>query len=68
MVIERTVSNFSAYVPVLLGCVASGTTLHETEQLLREAIVLHLQGLEADGLPVPQPSSVVDYVELPVGS
>ena len=64
IVIEKAESNFSAYVPDLLGCVAAGQTVEETETLIREAIAFHLDGIREDGLPVPQPSSQVDYVEV----
>ena len=45
IVVERAVNNYSAYVPDLPGCVATGATMEETEQLIREAIELHLAGL-----------------------
>jgi predicted RNase H-like HicB family nuclease len=64
IVIEPADSNFSAYVPDLPGCVATGTTLKETELAIREAIEFHIEGLRADNLPVPPPSSRVDYVEV----
>ena len=64
IVVERAANNYSAYVPDLPGCVATGVTMEETEQLIREAIELHLSGLREDGLPIPQPSSQVDYVEV----
>jgi len=64
VVIEKAAKNFSAYVPDLPGCVATGATLKETEQLIREAIELHLSGLRDDGAPIPQPSSQVDYVDV----
>jgi predicted RNase H-like HicB family nuclease len=54
-------------VPDLPGCIATGATVEETEQLLREAIALHIEGLQEDGLPIPEPSSVVEYLELPAG-
>lgn len=62
IVIEKTENNFAAYVPDLPGCVATGITLEETEQQIREAIELHIRGLREDGLPVPEPRSHVDYV------
>jgi predicted RNase H-like HicB family nuclease len=65
IVVEKAKSNYAAYVPDLPGCVATGATIEETERLLQEAIELHVQGLREDGLPVPEPSSVVDYVEIP---
>jgi predicted RNase H-like HicB family nuclease len=64
IVIEKAATNYSGYVPDLPGCVATGATVEETERLLREAIALHLDGMEEDGIPIPEPSSVVDYVEM----
>ncbi len=64
IVIENPGSNFSAYVPDLPGCIATGETIAETERLIREAIEFHLEGLRADGTPIPPPSSRVDYVEV----
>lgn len=49
IVIENAAGNFSAYVPDLPGCVATGNTLEETEQAIREAIEFHLDGLRQDG-------------------
>lgn len=65
IVVEKAKSNYAAYVPDLPGCVATGPTVEATERLLREAIELHVRGLREDGLPVPEPSSVVDYLEIP---
>jgi predicted RNase H-like HicB family nuclease len=64
VVIEKAEGNFSAYVPDLPGCVATGGTLEEVEAAIREAIEFHLEGLRADGEPIPEPSSRVDYVEV----
>jgi predicted RNase H-like HicB family nuclease len=64
VVIEKAENNYSAYVPDLPGCVATGTTVGETEKEIREAIEFHLAGLREDGLPIPHPSSQVDYVEV----
>ena len=66
VVFEKAPSNYSAYVPDLPGCIATGATIEETERLLREAIALHLEGLQEDGLPIPEPSSVVEYLELEI--
>ena len=65
IVVEAAASNLSAYVPDLPGCVATGDTLGEVGPI-REAIELHLEGLAEDGLPIPEPSSRVDYVEVNV--
>jgi predicted RNase H-like HicB family nuclease len=64
VVIENAGSNFSAYVPDLPGCIATGATLAETEVAIREAITFHLDGLREDGSPIPPPSSTVEYVEV----
>lgn len=64
VVIERAEGNYSAYVPDLPGCVATGATIEEIEQNIREAIALHLDGLRDDCLPIPAPSTVVQYCEL----
>lgn len=64
IVIEKAHSNYSAYVPDLPGCVATGQTVSETELNIREAIGLHLKGMKEDGQPIPKPSSAVDYVEV----
>jgi predicted RNase H-like HicB family nuclease len=63
IVVEKAESNYAAYVPDLPGCVATGANVEETERRLREAIDVHLNGLREDGLPIPEPSSVVNYVE-----
>lgn len=64
IVIERTENNFSAYVPDLPGCVATGATVEETETAIREAIAFHIEGMLEDGLPIPAASSQVEYVEI----
>jgi predicted RNase H-like HicB family nuclease len=64
IVIEKAENNYAAYVPDLLGCVATGKTIEETEQQIREAIEIHLRGMREDGLPIPEPSSQVEYVEV----
>ena len=65
IVIEKAENNYAAYVPDLPGCIATGQTVEETEQLIREAIEFHLRGMREDGLPIPEPASRVDYVEVP---
>jgi len=64
IVIEKAENNYAAYVPDLLGCVATGKTIEETEQQIREAIEIHLRGMREDGLPIPTPSSHVEYIEV----
>ena len=64
IVIEKAARNFSAYVPDLPGCVATGATAEEAEAQIREAIQFHLEGLRQDGRPIPAPSSRVEYVDV----
>ncbi len=63
VVIEKADGNYSAYVPDLPGCVATGETVQAVESEIRDAIRFHIDGLKADGLPVPGPTSIADYVE-----
>jgi len=64
VVIEKAEGNYGAYVPDLPGCVATGGSIEETQLEIQEAIEFHIEGLRADGLPIPEPSSRVDYVEV----
>jgi predicted RNase H-like HicB family nuclease len=64
VVIENAGNNYSAYVPDLPGCVATGASLEDAEKAIREAIEFHLEGLREDGLPIPKASSRVNYVEV----
>ena len=64
VVIEKAEGNYSAYVPDLPGCVATGASVEEVESEIREAIAFHLDGMREDGLPIPAPTSKVEYIEL----
>jgi predicted RNase H-like HicB family nuclease len=64
IVIEKAGSNYSAYVPDLPGCVATGATVEETEAQIREAIEFHLDGMREEGAEIPQPASRVEYVDV----
>jgi predicted RNase H-like HicB family nuclease len=61
-VVEDAGTNLAAYVPDLPGCAATGATASELEGAIREAIRMHLEGMTGDGLPIPEPSSWVEYV------
>lgn len=63
VVIERADGNYSAYVPDLPGCVATGATVQDVETEIRDAIRFHIEGLVEDGLPVPPPTAIAEYVE-----
>lgn len=64
VVVEDADTNLAAYVPDLPGCVATGATVAEVEDAIREAIQMHLEGMAEDGLPIPEPTSRVEYVEV----
>lgn len=64
IIIEPTSAGFSAYCPDLPGCVSTGRTRGEVEENMREAILFHLDGMRAEGLEIPQPSSDVGHVEV----
>jgi predicted RNase H-like HicB family nuclease len=63
IVIEKAEGNYSAYVPDLPGCVATGETVQAVEVQIREAVRFHIEGLKADGAPIPAPTSIAVYVE-----
>ncbi len=63
IVIEKAEGNHSAYVPDLPGCVATGDTIEDVDREIRDANRFHIEGLREDGLSVPQPTSIAEYVE-----
>lgn len=63
IVIEKANANYSAYVPDLPGCVATAATVREVEDEIREAIRFHIEGLKEDGIIVPSPTSIAEYVD-----
>ena len=63
IVIERAAGNYSAFVPDLPGCVATGQTVEEVTREVSEAVSLHVADMRSRGLPVPLPSTLADYVE-----
>ena len=65
VIYEKTATGYSAYVPDILGCVAAGSTLTETAELIRGAIKLHLETMREDGDAIPEPTTVADYVAVP---
>jgi predicted RNase H-like HicB family nuclease len=64
IVIEQTGTGFSAYSPDLPGCIATGSTRDEVEREMKGAIAFHLDGLKAEGMAIPQPSSSSSYVDI----
>ena len=68
VVIEKGTTNYGAYVPDLPGCVAVADTVAEVEQLIREAIPFHIEGLRLNGDPVPEPTTIVEFVDAEVAA
>jgi predicted RNase H-like HicB family nuclease len=65
VIYEKTDTGFSAYAPDLPGCIAGGITLQETTELMRGAIEMHLEAMRQDGDPIPEPTTVADYIDTP---
>ena len=68
IVVEKAAGNYSAYAPDIPGCVATGDTVDEVKQHMQAAIGFHLDGMRAEGLPLPQPQTVVEYVETDIAA
>lgn len=64
VVFEKANSNYSAYSPDIPGCIATGKTRDEAEKNIKEAISFHIEGLKEDGLPLPEPASSTEYIEV----
>lgn len=64
VIVEEGESSFGAYVPDLPRCVAVADTRAEVLRLIEEAIEFHLDSLRQDSLPIPEPSSSIEYVEV----
>ena len=64
VIIETSSNNYSAYVPDLPGCVATGDTVEEVTRLIREGIEFHIQGMREDGLEIPAPSTLAALVDV----
>jgi predicted RNase H-like HicB family nuclease len=64
VIFEKARNNYSAYSPDLPGCIATGRTRRAVEKNIKEAITFHIKGLKEDGLPVPEPTSFTEYVEV----
>lgn len=64
VILERGKDSFGAYVPDLPGCVAVGETKKEVIRLIKEAIEFHLEGLRKEGIPIPEPQSSSQYIEI----
>ena len=65
IIIEKANKNYSAYLPDVPGCIATGKTIEETKKNIKEALDMHLKGLAEDGLTSPRPKAKADYVAAP---
>ena len=63
-IIEAGPNNYSAYVPDLPGCATTGTTLADLRTRMEEAIQFHIEGLKRHGMPVPEPTTLSDAIEV----
>ena len=66
IVVEKGDTSYGAYVPDLPGCVAAAETRDEVLKLIKEAIEFHIEGMRADGEPIPQPHSEMEYIDVTV--
>ena len=64
VIYARTRTGYSAHVPDLPGCIATGRTLPLVKRRMREAIALHIQGMREDGERVPRPTVVVEQIDV----
>jgi len=62
VIIEQAHNNYSAYLPDVPGCVATGKSPDEARREIIRALQMHLDGLKEDGLPIPEPQAQADYV------
>jgi len=65
VIYEKTGTGYSAYAPDLPGCVAAGPTLEDAAELMRGAVEMHLEAMREDGDPIPEPTTVADYIAVP---
>jgi predicted RNase H-like HicB family nuclease len=65
VIYEKTGTGYSAYAPDLPGCIATGTSLELTKRRMERAVEVHVAAMDADGDPIPEPTTQTDYVETP---
>ena len=66
IIIHKANGNYSAHAPDVDGCIATGKTIEETRQNMKEALAFHFEGMAEDGDPIPEPTTAADYVEVDV--
>ncbi len=65
IIIEKATNNYSAYAPDVPGCIATGATVEETLQGMREALAAHFELMRKDNDSIPQPETSIAYVDVP---
>ena len=68
VIIEQAATGFSAYVPDLPGCIATGATKAQVRQRIQEAVEIHLKSMMEDGDPIPKPTSQCEYLDVQLAS
>jgi len=68
VIIEKGENSYGAYSPDVPGCVAVGDTREEVEELMREALLFHLQMLQEENLPLPKPQNSAEYMDIPLSA
>lgn len=65
VVIQKAENNYGAYSPDVLGCVATGKTIEETLENMREALEFHLEGIAEEGMVFPISKGLNFYLQQP---
>ena len=66
VIIEKAEHNYSAYIPDLPGCIVAGKTITEIKESMDKAVIMHIEGMRENGEPIPEPSTIADYLEITV--
>jgi predicted RNase H-like HicB family nuclease len=64
VIIEKGPTSYGAYIPDLPGCIAAGDTFAETEELIRQAVIGHVELMAEHGETIPEPRSAAVDVEV----
>lgn len=64
VIVEKAGNNYSAYIPDIPGCVATGKTQGKAHKELIKVFKMHLKGMEEDGLSIPKPAAEAEYIDL----
>lgn len=68
VLIEKGENSYGAYSPDVPGCVAVGDTREEVKERMREALWFHLQMMRKENLPLPEPQTVAEYMDIPLSA